>query len=251
VLTVFVDESGADGKNRYLVHGALLARHPTIDPMRAAIVGELGKYEFPDELKWSTTSKRRVARDIKAVGTFFDVFESNGERSSARFQCLVVDQHRVNAKAFHKGDRDMCFYKLLYPLLLNRIAEMSAIGEEVHVILDERTTRRYDVNELRAVLRNGLRKKLGFGAPNVVSVRYQKSHLDPMLQVADFLTGAVCFHRNGHHLQEDRSMAKWLASEWIARKVGIPSLAVEQRRDDKFGIWTLRLSKRPPHRLAA
>lgn len=251
MLTIFVDESGADGTNRYLVHGALFVRHPALLPMRSDVDQRLRSYPFQDELKWSTTTPRRVARDIKAVSTFFEIYNTGGIESSPRFQCLVVDQHKLQTRHFHNGDSDMCFYKLLYQLLVKRIGEMADAHEQVHVVLDNRSTRRYDLNDLRIVLRNGLRKNLGWAAPNVTSVVYRDSKSEPLIQVTDFLTGAVGYHRNGHHLSANRAAAKWLASEWLARKVGIPTLAKEQHISPKFGIWTFRLRKRPPHRLAA
>src|SRR5690606_28702976 len=112
-------------------------------------------------------------------------------------------------------------------------------------------TRQYDLNDLRTVLGHGLKKELGWGAPHIASVRYCDSKLEPLVQVTDFLTGAVGYHRNGHHLKPNRSAAKWLASEWLSRKVGLASLAKEQHRSTKFGSWTIRLKKGSPQRLAA
>lgn len=252
MITVFADESGADGTNRYMVHGVLFVRHAALDPMRREVGARLASSRFPDELKWSTLTKKRFTRDLRAVSTFFEVFESGGESSSARFQCLVVDQHKVDVRSFHNDDSDMCFYKFLYRLLLKRIGEMSNPGERVRIVLDYRHTRGYEVKELRPVLQNGLNKEFGGSAPYMEHVRYANSRDEPLLQITDFLTGAVAFHRNGHDRSENCSMAKRFAADWLARKVGVRRLDLEQRKHPKFGIWTLRLQdKRPPHRLAA
>lgn len=251
MLNIYVDESGVDGRNRFLVHGALFVRHPALAPMETDVARRLAEHHISDELKWTTLSRGRFARDIKAVATFFEIYETDGVQSAPRFQCLVVDKHHLDTRHFHKGDADLCFYKLLYQLLVKRIQEMAGAGERVHVVLDQRCTRRYDLRDLRVVLNLGLQKSLGWHAPKVASVRYGDSKNEPLIQVADFLTGAVCFRRNGHHLKPGRSDAKWFASEWIARKAGLPTLAKEQYRSAKFGIWTIRLQKKSPHRLAA
>jgi len=171
--------------------------------MREAVGCSIERHALPDELKWSTTSRRRLERDLEAVGCFFSVY-GESERSAPRFQSLVVDQHRVNVRKFHDGNADLCFYKQLYPLLSRRISAFAGPSEDVHVVLDQRSTRAYDLRELREVLGYGVRKSRPDGAPRIRTVEYRDSKREPLLQVADYLTGAVCYHQNGRHLREAR-----------------------------------------------
>ena len=209
--------------------------------MRDAVSERIKEHCLPDELKWSTTSKRRLKRDLSAVGCFFNIYGSSEERSAPRFQCLVADQHRLGIREFHGGDADMCFYKLLYPLLVRRIAEFAQDSEDVHVVLDQRTTKSYDLCDLREVLQHGVRKSRPRETPKVKSVEYRDSKSEPLIQVVDFLTGAVCFHQNGRDRAPSASVAKTEAASEIARLAGVAHLGIQNRYNDRFGIWTIRL----------
>ena len=241
MLTVFVDESCADGNNRFLIHGALFVKEDAISPMREHISEICRESGIRDELKWTNITRRSLARDMNATDVFFfDRCRPDG-CTPPRFQCMVVDQHRVNARHFHGGDRDLCFYKLLYQLLLKRVQEYASRDEAVHIVLDHRSIRRYNLGDLRTVLRNGLRKNLGEDSPDVRSVVYADSRSDPLLQLSDVLAGAVGFYQNGHARRAGASQAKLDAASLISRKAGLISLSVENRYDTRFGIWTIRL----------
>jgi hypothetical protein len=51
VLHIFCDESGADGNNRFLVHGALFVRHPALASLERSIQLILDGAGIPDEVK--------------------------------------------------------------------------------------------------------------------------------------------------------------------------------------------------------
>lgn len=241
MLTIYVDESCADGKNRFLIHGALFVKDSAIEPIRQRIASICDQDGIPDELKWTGISRRSLDRDMKVSDVFFFSSCRPDGCPPPQFQCMVVDQHRVNARRYHDGDRDLCFYKLLYQLLLKRIPKYSNPGEAVHVVLDKRSTRKYDLNDLRAVLRNGLKKNMGDLRPDVRSVVYADSKSDRLLQLSDLLTGAVGFHHNGHARRPGISAAKLEAADLISRKAGIVSLDIPNRWDLRFGIWSIRL----------
>lgn len=249
-MTIFLDESGADGNNRFLVHGALLVRHPCIAPLRETLTRGLHSSPLKDELKWTNLSNGTLNRDLEAADAFFRTYETNGEKSTPRFQALVVDQHKVNTKLFHNGDRDKCFYKFIYQLLLRRIHDMAMKGEDVHIVLDRRSTRRYNLQDLRGALRNGLRQLEPLNPPNVRTVEYRESHSDVLLQLTDFFTGAVGFCWNGYVLRPNASTAKVKATHWLCDRVGLDPEGPCERRDDRFGIWPIRLSETPKKKAA-
>lgn len=252
MLHIFCDESGADGNSRFLVHGALFVRHPALDSLTRSLQSILYEAGIPDEVKWSSTSKRTLQRNLSVIDEFFKVHTDGAEESSPRYQGLVVDQHRVDARGYHNGDKDVCFYKFLYTLLVKRISEMGRDDESVHITLDHRTTAGYDLDNLRKVLNNGIRKARPERPPRVLSVRYAHSHKCACLQLVDYLTGALSFHQNANHLKPSASAAKCKGAEYLAGKLCLPDLARAQRRDDRFGIWTLELGpiKKRKHRAA-
>lgn len=243
MLTVFVDESGADGTNRHLVHGAMFVREGELYQLRTSVAEVFDNHRLKDEMKWTGVNRAKLDRDMGAASCFF--FDDDGARwipTGPRYQCLIVDQHRVDARHFHEGDRDMCFYKFLYQLLVHRLKKFADPGEAVHVVLDHRYTREYDLAELRLVLRNGLRKVCVDTPPEVRTVSYRDSKLDSMVQLTDLLTGAVSFHQNGHHLRAGANAAKIEAARRLAKMAGMPSFKIHSRNNEQFGLWTLRLS---------
>lgn len=219
-------------------------RHPAVVPMRQAVANALASAGLPDEFKWSSVSKRTLTRDISAADCFNACYETDGEKSSPRFQSMVVDQHLVDAKGFHGGDRDTCFYKFIYQLLLHRISDMARPSEDVHIVLDTRNTREYDIQELAGALRNGLRKKMPLNTPAVKSVEYRDSKDDTLIQLTDFLTGALGYCWNGHISRAGASEAKISAAGWVCKLAGIDPRKCGEKRSERFGIWPIQIGKR-------
>jgi hypothetical protein len=251
VLHIFCDESGADGKTRYLVHGALFVRHPALPSLVSRLRAVVAGADVRDEVKWSSTSRLTLPRNLLMIDAFCEIHTDGEAASSPRFQALVVDQHQVDTRGYHHGDKDMCFYKFLYQLLLQRITEMGKDDEPVHITLDYRTTKAYDLGELRTVLNNGIRQKRSSRPPKVLTVVYKDSRESECLQLADYLTGALCFQRNGRHVKAGASDSKCTAAAYLAKKVGLRNLTCQNRRHDKFGIWTHRLGPiKKAHRAA-
>jgi hypothetical protein len=193
-----------------------------------------------------------LPRNLAIVDEFFRVHTDGTAKSSPRYQALVVDQHRVDARGYHNGDKDVCFYKFLYALLVKRICEMARDNETVHITLDHRTTAGYDLDNLRRVLNNGIRKAWPEQPPRVLTVSYARSHKSACLQLVDYLTGALSFHQNANHLKASASTAKCEGAAYLARKLRLPDLTLGHRKNERFGIWTLELGplRRRTHRAA-
>jgi hypothetical protein len=132
----------------------------------------------------------------------------------------------------------------LYALLVKRIAQYALPGEDVRVVLDQRSTLRYDLEELLAVLNNALGRDLGELAPVVRTVTYRDSRECRLLQLSDLLTGAVGFHQNGMHLALQASEHKRAVAEHIAVRANLTSLGIENSWSPHMGIWTLRMGNR-------
>jgi hypothetical protein len=245
MLAVYVDESCADGGNRYLIHGALFLRGAQIAPLRAAIEATVVASGLSDEVKWSGITKAKRNRELAVVDHYFDGAADRSLAKDRMFQCLVVDQHRLDVHGYHDGDRDVCFYKFLYTLLVKRIAQYAMPGEEVRVVLDQRSTLRYDLADLRAVLNNAMRRDLGEQhAPVIKTVIYRDSRECRLLQLSDLLTGAVGFHQNRKHLAPGASHHKRAIGAHIAARANLSDLRIENSRSRHMGIWTFRMGER-------
>lgn len=244
MLAIYVDESCADGRNRYLIHGALFLRGSLIEPLRQRIAETVEASRIPDEIKWSGINRAKRSREEAVVAHYFDGVSIDQPATGHRFQSLIVDQHRLDVSGYHEGDRDRCFYKCLYQLLVKRIAAFSQAGEDVHIVLDQRTTLRYNLRDLHGSLNNALVRDLQERAPVVRTVTFRDSRTCRLLQLSDLLTGAVGFHQNGRHLRADSSEHKVAVSSLIAERACMTSLAVPESGRPQMGIWTLRMGAR-------
>lgn len=244
MLAVYVDESCADGRNRFLIHGALFVRGEQVRSIRTSVEAIVASSGLVDEVKWSGISRAKREREMAVVDQYFDGAADRSLANGRRFQSLVVDQHRLDVHGYHDGDRDVCFYKCLYHLLVRRIAAYALPGEDVHVVLDQRSTTRYDLADLWAVLNNAMRRNLGEMAPRVRTVTYRNSRSCRLLQLSDLLTGAVGFHQNGKHLAPGASEHKCAIADHIATRARLSSLQLENSYSQHMGIWTLRMGER-------
>lgn len=244
MLAVYVDESCADGRNRYLIHGALFLCGQQIGDLRAAIEATVAAGGLSDEVKWSGITRAKRARELAIADQYFDGTNDQELAAGRWFQSMVIDQHQLDVRGYHGGDRDVCFYKCLYNLLVKRIAQYALPDEDVHVVLDQRTTLRYDLEDLRAVLNNALRRDLADRPPHVRTVIYRDSRTCRLLQLSDLLTGAVGFHQNRMHLVPTASPHKRAVAEHIARRANLESLQIANSWSPHMGIWTLRMGER-------
>ena len=151
----------------------------------ARLVSELAaKHNAKGELKWSKVSKSRHAYYTELVDLFFGT-------PGFHFRCLIVEnKSRLNHEQFNRGSHDAFYYKMYYYLLRNVVSR----DNEYRVFLDMKDTRGLEkVRMLREVLCRGM---LDFEYKTITDIQLVRSHDLRLLQLADFLTGAMtCNHR--------------------------------------------------------
>lgn len=134
------------------------------------------KHHYFGEIKWSNVSNSQLQFYKELVDYFFD--------TDLRFRAVVVDKTTISNKE-HNQDFDTFYYKMYYYLLNhNKHSEYT-----YNVYLDIKDTlSAFKVNKLKEIL------NIKFGVfRNVQNIR---SHESIILQVADFITGALSYHLN-------------------------------------------------------
>jgi hypothetical protein len=113
------------------------------------------------------------------------------------------------------------------------------------VYLDYRTSK-YELDDLRTVLNNGISKKLSKGL-NAVSIQPfravepRNSKSSEIIQLNDIILGAIGYHKNGYHLLSGSSKAKIELSNYIAQKAGLTGLSDNTRYgQSRFAIWNFQ-----------
>lgn len=134
------------------------------------------KHHFYGEIKWSNVSKSKFHFYMELIEYFFN--------TDLMFRCVGVEKSKINNEAFNQSYDDF-YYKMYYTLLNYNINTLY----KYNVYLDIKDTlSAYKVNKLKEVLNT---KYSVFR--NVQNIR---SHESILLQLADFIMGAISYQHN-------------------------------------------------------
>jgi len=134
------------------------------------------------ELKWTKISNSRVKFYQHLLDYFF-------REDGLNFRCLVVaGKERLNHDYFNQGSHDSFYYKMYYQLLLNIVSKQES---QFNIYLDIKDTRgSRKIRELRKIIHIRLGDSERLTIPQIQLVR---SHESELIQLADFLIGAVAY----------------------------------------------------------
>jgi hypothetical protein len=191
------------------------------------------------EWKWTKVSRAKLSAYIAIVDCIFD----NAARGRVEVHILSVKCAELDHRTYNAGDPDIGFNKFLYQLLLHKVGIRFGDTERLYAYLDARTTT-HSPSDLQLVLNNGTAKKLGdhTKAPWRLVV-HRDSKTSRLLQVADIMTGAHAFHKNGHHRVRGAAPAKLRLAEHIAARAGVRELGHATGRSD-CTMWNFQLRPR-------
>jgi len=111
------------------------------------------------ELKWTKVSDQKLSEYRALIDLFFSV------NRAFHFKAIVVDTQEIDNGRYNKNDAELGFYKLMYQFLLHSFGAYLRPGDRCVIFLDQRTTSRYKLSTLCAILNNGLRKRYKFWLP--------------------------------------------------------------------------------------
>jgi hypothetical protein len=184
------------------------------------------------ELKWTKVSNQKLTEYKALIDLFFSFSRA------FYFKAIVVDTQEIDHSRYNKNDAELGFYKLMYQFLLHSFGSELRHGDRCIIFLDQRTTSRYKLSTLCAVLNNGLRKKYRFPYGPVRNIQAVDSKDSDLVQVADILMGAIGYEMNGAHTRTGAKRAKVFLAEYIAEKSGLLNLQQPTPRSYRqFSIW--------------
>jgi hypothetical protein len=176
------------------------------------------------ELKWSKVSPSREAFYLELVDWFL------AEQPLHYRGLVVLDKQRLDHAAFNQGDHDLFYYKMLFSLL-NKI--LSPDGEYA-IYLDVKDTRsRLKLKKLKEVLCNNV---YDFTSQMIQHIQNIHSHESELMQVADFLTGALAYRHRGLA----GNPAKIKVIEHLEHRRGQSLLHATPLREQKLNIFLFR-----------
>jgi hypothetical protein len=229
---VFLDESSIDGC-RYMGVGGLWLSEKCERELRARISAiRLDARMRPEgEFKWQKCSG---SKPYKVFTPLVDAFFEAGE---CRFNAMIIDQHNPGK---HRGDdKELDFYKSVYFLVRGRYEADTSY----RLVLDRRSDKRRDsLSELERVTNNGIRGRAGIRHAAMRSVEAVDSRKEPLIQLADVLLGAVCYHSNAMHERANASRGKCEIASYIASRAGFRGGTIKETHSkaQKFNVWFWR-----------
>ncbi|HJV77942.1 MAG TPA: DUF3800 domain-containing protein [Paludibacter sp.] len=134
------------------------------------------KHHFYAEIKWTSVSKSKLHFYLELVDYFF--------ATDLQFRAVGIEKSKIQAETFNKS-YDEFYYKMYYYLLNHNIN--SLYNYNVYIDIKD-TLSAYKVNKLKDILNS----KFGVFR-NVQNIH---SHESLLLQLADFLMGAISYLHN-------------------------------------------------------
>lgn len=184
IYNIYCDESCHLEHDRIdvMLLGAVWCPHDDRKSIAAEIRQLKAKHNAKGELKWTKVSVSRLAFYQELVDYFF-------ARDELNFRCLLVaEKEHLDHSYFNQGSHDSFYYKMYYQLLLNIVCRTDS---RFNIFLDIKDTRgSRKIRELHRILHIKLADREQSTIPRVQLVR---SHESELVQLADFLIGAVAY----------------------------------------------------------
>ncbi|MEO0026420.1 MAG: DUF3800 domain-containing protein [candidate division WOR-3 bacterium] len=220
---IYCDESChlEHDRQKVMVLGAVWCREEVGREFTRKFAELAGRHNVKGELKWNKVSKASLSYYLELVDLFFNTQGLN-------YRCLVVDdKSKLDHQQFNLGSHDAFYYKMYYYLLRNIIAK----DNRYKIYIDIKDTRgRERIQLLREIL---CRSMCDFEYQLISSIQHVRSHEVRLLQLTDFLTGAVSYH----HRRIKGSEAKRAVVARILQHLNTDLLRSTPPWEEKFNLF--------------
>jgi hypothetical protein len=229
VRLAFADESGTDATSSCYGIGVLAfpeERRPAFD----ALFAELRSiHRLDSEQKWEA-----IDTGYSRMNFLLDWLHRILVSAAAAFDLMVVNKGLYRLWNEAGGDRETAFYKT-YTYILTHAARRT--GEQMRVFIDDRSDEYPHQPEVIQIVGNHMLKDLA-DAGRLGDVTKVDSTLEPAIQVADLLTGAItAAHRIHLNPADALHPGKLLAISRVAEMFDWPDIVCDTMPDSRFNVW--------------
>lgn len=187
IFNVYCDESChlENDRQPVMLLGAIWCPQTEVVRLSREVQDMKTRHKAAGELKWTKVSNSRLGFYIELIDWFL-------AEAPLHFRGLVVlHKERLNHALFNQGSHDDFYYKMYFSLL----SKILSPDERYNIYLDIKDTRsRLKLRKLREVLCND---RYDFTRQMVGHLQNIRSHEAHLLQVCDFLLGAVSYRHRG------------------------------------------------------
>jgi len=227
-FNIYCDESChlENDRQKVMVLGATWCPKTEVHRINRAICDIKEKHNAKGELKWSKVSPSRINFYEEIVDFFF-------KESDLNFRSLIVsDKGLINHQYFNQGSHDSFYYKMYYQMLLPILKRPN----HYNIYLDIKDTRSAaKVRLLREVLCNTFYDYKQELIPVIQNVRSHELHL---MQVADFLIGAISYRNRYEKATSGMSETKISIVNIIKYWYGRELVGSTPLWEEKFNLFT-------------
>ncbi|MBA4092054.1 MAG: DUF3800 domain-containing protein [Sphingobium sp.] len=179
------------------------------------------RHKAAGELKWTKVSASRSAFYAELVDWFW-------RQDGLNFRCIIIpDKGQLNHEKYNDGNHDDFYYKMYFSMLSKILSPDN--GHDIY--LDIKDTRsKFKVAHLRDVLGNNV---YDFTGQMVSKIQHVRSHEIELMQLCDFLLGAVVYENRGLA----GNSAKRMVAEKIKEHRGRALTASSPLSHSKFNIF--------------
>lgn len=224
-VIIYWDESSVNNKDlKYMWVGTIFCDKEYRDIAKKEISKIKEKYNFKTEIKRRKVNYTKLDFYKEIIDYFIE--------SNLNFYWIKVNKDDIDLQRYHKDDLDIALYKRYYFLLRNRLEN----DTEYYIYLDKRTTKeKCKISELRKFLE--IEKQTPSKNYNIKNMSEYESSEHILIQITDFLIGAVCYAFNNTW----REGAKNDLITYISQKLKKPLTNCSFPDEKKFNIFCINL----------
>lgn len=216
----FADESGDFRNSNAMVLGTVITEHPFQAERAIKAIRERHKHRFPlsRELKFSGSDEARVQCCLDIIDYFFDC-------DDLRYAVMVVTKDQQSVRYFTDNVLGIAAADYAYEWYFEQLIEKRAKAGKANLLFfDERSQSS----------RNRLPGRIAWWGREVLDAYLHDSASEPLIQLADLLTGSVAADFNvpatktklviQDHVKEHLGLGQFSGNRWV----------------DKFNVWRFR-----------
>ena len=208
---------------RYIVIGGVWMKKNDRPRIKEQIQTLRKQHKVHGEIKWKNVAPSKL--------DFYKALVDSFLQSQLRFRCILIDKNELDLVKFHRSDEELGFYKFYYQLLHHWIDDFTKYS----VFVDLRTSGSpARLKELYDVLCNANL------TADIVQIQRLPSKQSNLIQLADFLVGAVGYSAHGRSEAE----AKSAIVRMLENRLGRGQLSEHTwRSEEKFNVFRIQLQK--------
>ena len=219
-FNIYCDESChlENDHKKYMLLGCVSSAYNQVKRHTQRIKELKEKHNYYGEIKWSNVSNSKILFYKELVDYFFD--------TDLMFRAVIVNKSKINVSEFNQ-DFDDFYHKMYYQLLNHN--KNSSFNYNVYLDIKD-TLSSHKVNKLKEIL------NIRFGVfRNVQNIR---SHESILMQVADFIMGALSYNLNNN---EKKVIAKRQIIDRIEQHAPNGLMSNSQYAENKLNLFFIEL----------